>query len=74
VRLSLGKDAQDAAHRQRNKAKVHALNNGVSIVPKSGDAGHNSIATTVAEFLEQAEEVLMLFDPAPAKQTILLAL
>jgi hypothetical protein len=42
-------------------------------MPKTGNAGHNSIAI-VAEFLEQTEEFLMLLDRGPARQMIPLTL
>ena len=55
VRLSVGKDAQDAAaRRQRKEAELRALNNGVSILPEPGD-GHRSVAAAVANFLEETE-------------------
>jgi hypothetical protein len=55
VRLSVGKDAQDAvARRQRKEAELNALNNGVSVLPENGD-GHRPTATAVATFLEETE-------------------
>ena len=55
VRLSVGKDAQDAAaRRQRKEAELNALNNGVSVLPEKGN-GHPSVATAVAKFLEETE-------------------
>jgi hypothetical protein len=40
IRLSVGKDPQDAAaRRQRKEAELNALNNGVSVLPESGN-GH----------------------------------
>jgi integrase/recombinase XerD len=55
VRLSVGKDPQDAAaRRQRKEAELHALNNGVSVVPGNGNE-HPSVATAVAGFLEETE-------------------
>lgn len=55
IRLSVGKDAQDAAaRRQRKEAELHALNNGVSVLPENGD-GQRSIAAAVAAFLEETE-------------------
>jgi integrase/recombinase XerD len=55
VRLSVGKDAQDAAtRRQRKQAELNALNSGVSVLPENGN-GHRSIATAVAAFLEETE-------------------
>ncbi len=56
VRLSVGKDAQDAsARRQRKEAELNAFNNGVAVMPENGQNGHRSIATAVAEFLEETE-------------------
>ena len=56
VRLSVGKDAQDAAaRRQRKEAELNALNNGVSVIPENGDSGHRSIAKAVADFLDETE-------------------
>ena len=56
VRLSVGKDAADAtAHRQRKEAELNALNKGVAVVPDNGENGHRSIATAVADFLEETE-------------------
>jgi integrase/recombinase XerD len=55
VRLSVGKDAQDAAgRRQRKEAELNALNNGVSVLPENGN-GHPSVAAAVAKFLEETE-------------------
>jgi integrase len=55
VRLSVGKDAADAgARRQRKEAELNALNSGVSVMPENGN-GHRSIATAVAEFLDETE-------------------
>jgi len=55
IRLSVGKDAQDAAaRRQRKEAELNALNNGVSVLPEPGN-GHSSVAAAVARFLEETE-------------------
>jgi integrase/recombinase XerD len=55
IRLSVGKDAQDAAaRRQRKEAELNALNNGVSVLPEPGN-GHTSVAAAVARFLEETE-------------------
>lgn len=55
IRLSVGKDAQDAAaRRQRKEAELHALNNGVPLLRESGN-GQRSVATAVAQFLEETE-------------------
>jgi integrase len=55
IRLSVGKDPQDAAARRQGKeAELNALNNGVSVLPENGN-GHPSVATAVARFLEETE-------------------
>jgi integrase/recombinase XerD len=55
VRLSVGKDAQDAAaRRQRKEAELNALNNGVPVLPKNDDE-HRSVAAAVTQFLEERE-------------------
>ena len=56
IRLSVGKDPQDAAARRlRKEAELNALNQGVTVVPENGDAAHRSVATAVAKFLEETE-------------------
>jgi integrase/recombinase XerD len=53
VRLSVGKDAQDAAARRlRKEAELNAVNNGVAVVPENGN-GQRPLAATVAEYLEE---------------------
>ena len=53
VRLSVGKDAQDAATRRlRKEAELNAINNGVSVLPENGN-GHRSVAATVADYLDE---------------------
>jgi len=55
VRLSVGKDAQDAAaRRQRKQAELNALESGVSVLPENGN-GQRSVAAAVAGFLEETE-------------------
>jgi integrase len=55
VRLSVGKDAQEAsARRLRKGAELNALNNGVSVLPENGN-GHPSVAAAVVRFLEETE-------------------
>jgi integrase len=55
IRLSVGKDSQDAsARRLRKEAELNALNNGVSVLPENGN-GHPSVAAAVARFLEETE-------------------
>jgi integrase/recombinase XerD len=55
VRLSVGKDPQDAAaRRQRKEAGLNALNNGVSVLPEAGNE-HPSVAAAVAKFLDETE-------------------
>jgi integrase/recombinase XerD len=56
VRLSVGKDAQDAAARRlRKQAELHAVNNGVNVVRQNGSNGQRSLATAVAEFLDETK-------------------
>jgi integrase/recombinase XerD len=53
VRLSVGKDAQEAAaRRQRKEAELNAVESGVSVLPESGQ---RSVAAAVAAFLEETE-------------------
>jgi len=55
IRLSVGKDAQDAATRRlRKEAELNAVNNGVAVVPEN-DNVHRSLATAVAEFLDETK-------------------
>ena len=55
IRLSVGKDAQDAAaRRERKEAELHALNSGVPVLPDNGN-GHPSVAAAVAQFLDETE-------------------
>jgi len=56
VRVSVGQDAQDAATaRQRKAAELVAKGNGITVVPENGQ---RSIATAVAEYLEETELTL----------------
>lgn len=53
VRLSIGKDAQDAAARRlRKEAELNAINNGVSIQPENGN-GQRSLSATIADYLDE---------------------
>ena len=55
VRLSVGKDAQGAAARQQRKqAELNAINNGVAVLSENGN-GHRSLATAVADFLDETK-------------------
>ena len=55
VRLSVGKDAQEAAaRRQRKQAELNAVESGVSVMPENGDR-QRSVAAAVAGFLEETE-------------------
>jgi integrase/recombinase XerD len=55
VRLSVGKDAQEAAaRRQRKQAELNAVESGVSVLPENAN-GQRSVAAAVAGFLEEAE-------------------
>ena len=54
VRLSVGKDPQDAAARRlRKEAELYAVNNGVSVVAENSQNGHRSLAAAVTEYLEE---------------------
>jgi integrase len=56
IRLSVGKDAQDAAAgRVRKEAELNAINNGVAVVPENGKDGHRSLAKAVADFLDETK-------------------
>lgn len=53
IRLSVGKDPQDAATRRlRKEAELNAINNGVSVLPENGN-GHRSLAATIADYLDE---------------------
>jgi integrase/recombinase XerD len=53
IRLSVGKDAADAATRRlRKEAELAALNAGVTVIPENGN-GQRSVSTAVAEYLEE---------------------
>jgi integrase/recombinase XerD len=55
VRLSVGKDAQDAvARRQRKEAELNAVSNGVAVRP-DGPSERRSSAAAVTEFLDETE-------------------
>src|SRR5262249_17019110 len=48
VRLSVGKDAQDAAaQKQKKEAELNAKNHGVAVVPENGN-GRRSLAAAIA--------------------------
>lgn len=50
VRLSVGKDSQDAAaRRQREQAELNAVEGGVSVLPEN-ENGQRPVAAAVAEF------------------------
>jgi integrase/recombinase XerD len=56
VRLSVGKDAADASgRRQRKEAELHALNNGVAVLPENDQNGRRSLAAAAAEFLDDTK-------------------
>src|SRR5205814_9767586 len=51
--LSVGKDAQAAAAcQQRKQAELNAINDGVAVVPESGN-GHKAVTIAVSEFIEE---------------------
>jgi integrase/recombinase XerD len=54
VRLSVGKDPQDAAARRlRKQAELNAVNNGVAVVGDNDQNGHRSLAAAVTDYLEE---------------------
>jgi len=54
VRLSVGKDPQDAAARRlRKESELQAVNNGVTVVPENGNEGRRSLVAAVEEFIEE---------------------
>jgi integrase len=56
VRLSVGKDAQDAAARQmRKEAELNAVNNGVTVLPENGQKGQRPLPATVAAYLAETK-------------------
>jgi integrase/recombinase XerD len=56
MRLSVGKDASTAtARRLQKEAELNAMNNGLAIMPESGDNGGHSLARGVTDFLEETK-------------------
>jgi integrase len=57
TRLSVGNDPATAtARRMQKEAELNAKNNGIEVLPvlpQNGNNGHRSLATAVAEFLEE---------------------
>jgi integrase/recombinase XerD len=54
IRLSVGKDATDAAaRRQRKEAELNAVNSGAALVPEN--AGQRSVAGAVADYLDETK-------------------
>jgi len=54
VRLSVGKDPQDAAARRlRKEAELNAVNNDVSVVAENSQNGHRSLTAAITEYLEE---------------------
>jgi hypothetical protein len=52
IRLSVGKDPQDAAARQQRKqAELNAINNGVGVLSENRN-GYRSLTVAVSEFVE----------------------
>jgi integrase len=55
-RLSVGKDAQDAAtQRLRKQAELNARNHGVAVATPQDSNGHRSIANAVSEYLDETK-------------------
>lgn len=55
VRLSVGKNAQDAsAQRQRKEAELNAVNNGVAVVPEAKQNGH-ALNAAVTDYLDEVK-------------------
>ena len=53
IRLSVGKDAQDAAARRlRKEAELNAINHGVAVAPASNN-GHRPLSAAIAEWLAE---------------------
>jgi integrase len=56
VRLSVGKDAQDAgARRLRKEAELNAVNSGVAVMPENGSNGRTPIMAAVTEYLDETK-------------------
>src|SRR5258708_36800173 len=54
VRLSVGKDAQDAgARRLRKEAELNAKNHGVAVTPTPSNNGHRVLSAAIAEWLAE---------------------
>jgi len=54
VRVSVGKDAQDAAaQRLRKEAELNAKNHGVVVVPPSAKNGHRLLSAAITEWLAE---------------------
>jgi hypothetical protein len=55
-RLSVGKDAQDAANqRLRKEAELNAVNNGVNVLPDKGNNGSRSLTAAIASYLDEVQ-------------------
>ena len=54
VRVSVGKDAQDAAaQRLRKEAELNAKNHGVAVTPTPSNNGHRVLSAAIAEWLAE---------------------
>lgn len=54
VRVSVGKDAQDAAtQRSRKEAELNAKNHGVAVTPPSAKNGHRPLSAAITEWLAE---------------------
>jgi integrase len=52
----VGKDAADAsARRLRKESELNAVNNGVTVVPETGDSSHRSLTGAVTAFLDETK-------------------
>ncbi|HEX3740236.1 MAG TPA: site-specific integrase [Terriglobales bacterium] len=56
VRLSVGKDAQDAAARRlRKEAELNAVIHGVTVAPDKSDSKHRPIGAAITAYLEETK-------------------
>jgi integrase len=56
VRVSVGKNAQDAsAQRKRKEAELNAVNNGVAVVPEAKQNGKRALNVAVVDYLDEVK-------------------